>query len=148
MGYRWFLRLCRLAEAMLYQHSDPLPNRIHCAAPSHQCSTNPTSGHILMSEPIDRRMARFWTHGTRKLGTKCRTSVAIAASSPYLNDAFRYPGSLAVRVLARRKNVCKGHRLRLSPTMIMLLSSPIALFAHGRIAMLLQPILNVIRWEF
>ena len=84
---------------MLNQGSYSPRNRLQRTAPCHYGAAYHAYGHInVRQDPTTTGLTA--TYGARKFGAKCRASVAIAASSPYLNEALRYLVSLAARILA------------------------------------------------
>lgn len=98
MCYLRTVGLCGLVTAMLNQGSYSLHNRLQRTAPCHYGATYHAYGHMnVRLDPTTTGLTA--TYGARKFGVKCRTSVAIAASSPYLNEALRYLASLAARIL-------------------------------------------------
>lgn len=99
MCYLRIVRLCRLVKASLNQGNYSLRNRLQRTTPCHHGAPYRAYGHMSVSQdPTTTKMIA--TYGIRRFGVKCRTSVVIAASSPYLNEALRYLASLAARILA------------------------------------------------
>lgn len=99
MYYLRIVGLCKLVNASLNQGSYSLRNRLQRTTPCHHGATYHAYGQMsVRQDPTTTRMTA--TYGIRKFGVNCRTSVAIAASSPYLNEAVRYLASLAARILA------------------------------------------------